>query len=91
MSSKIKKLLKRGIAKVSESTKSWIITNGSSTGVSKIVGEALAENPRFTQYISIGILNLNRVASGEDLNLSAQQADRSNIKQVLLRYINKYL
>jgi hypothetical protein len=83
VSSKIKKLLKRGIAKVSESTKSWIITNGSSTGVSKIVGEALAENPRFTQYISIGILNLNRVGSGEDLNLSAQQADRSNIKQVL--------
>lgn len=80
---KIKKLLKRGLAKVSESTKSWIITNGSNSGISKMIGEALAENPRFSEFVSIGILNLNRVASGYDLNQSAQQVDLKN-KQVLV-------
>ena len=80
MASKTKKLIKKGLAKVCESTKSWIITTGLSNGISKMIGEALAENPRFSEFVSIGIVNLCRVASGNELIASAQNNDDQHSK-----------
>ncbi len=72
----MKKLLKKGLAKVSESTNSWMITNGANSGISKMVGEALAESHCFSELVSIGILSLNRVACANELVQMAQQLDQ---------------
>lgn len=77
----MKKLIKRGIVKVSESTKSWILTSGSNNCVSKMIGEALAEHPKFSEFITIGILNLNRVALRNELVTLAKIDEHLN-KQV---------
>lgn len=70
--SKTRKLIKRGLTKVCESTESWIVTSGANSGVSKMVGDGLAESHRFAEFVTIGVISLQRVACGDELITMAQ-------------------
>ncbi|CAF1036957.1 unnamed protein product [Brachionus calyciflorus] len=70
MANSMKKAFKRGLIKASVSTDSWIITDGYSSGVSKLVGEAISENSHNTQVsnlVVIGISNSENVVYKEQL------------------------
>lgn len=69
MPNRMKKAFKRGLMKAAESTDSWIITHGFNSGVTKMVGEAVAENTFGTKLITIGILSLSVVAFHEKLKV----------------------
>lgn len=71
MPMRMKKAFKKGLVKTAESTDSWIITNGSSSGVMKLIGEAVAENSQHTKFTVIGILNRNSVAFRDKLEVKS--------------------
>ncbi len=69
MPNRMKKAFKRGLVKAAESTDSWVITNGFSSGVTKLVGEAVAENSHSSKLIALGIISLGVVAFHEKLQV----------------------
>lgn len=89
LSSKTKKLIKRGLTKVCESTRSLIITDGSDIGVSKMIGDGLAESHRFAEFVTIGIISLNRVANSNELINATAATNQQDNDQLRMAYKSK--
>lgn len=69
MSNRYKKALKRGLVKAAELVDCWILTNGFSSGINKIVGEAIAENSFGTKVTAIGVVSKSVISFNETLEV----------------------
>ena len=65
----MKKAFKKGLVKAAQTTDSIIVTNGSHSGVTKLVGEAVAENLHHKLNL-IGVVTWGTVAYREKLEVS---------------------
>ena len=65
---RMKRAFKKGLVKAAQSTNSIIITNGSHSGVAKLVGEAVSENAHHKLNV-IGIVSWGTVAYREKLEV----------------------
>jgi hypothetical protein len=70
MSNRYKKAFKRGLVKAAELVDCWILTNGFSSGISKIVGEAIAENSYRSNVTSIGVASKSVISYNRTLEVS---------------------
>ncbi len=89
ISNQMKKSFQRGLVESTKNFDSWIITNGASIGVSKLVGEAISNKVNNTKTKLIGILNWQTVAFRNDLE--TQNNRRLDQKNIIygLRQMNK--
>jgi hypothetical protein len=69
ISNRYKKAFKRGLVKAAELVDCWILTNGFSSGISKIVGEAIAENSFGTKVTAIGIASKSIITYNKSLDV----------------------
>ena len=88
ISNQMKKSFQRGLVESTKNFDSWIITNGSNIGVSKLVGEAISNKVNNTKTKLIGILNWQTVAFRNDLETRNRRIDQKNIIYGL-RQMNK--
>lgn len=83
--SRIKTSFKDGIAKIALSTNALIITGGTSTGVMKLVGDAIAIN---NEVIKKGRIKLLGIACLERIKFGELLSEDSDEKQVSFPFIN---
>jgi hypothetical protein len=69
MSSRYKKAFKQGLVKAAELVDCWILTNGFSSGITKVVGEAIAENSYKSKVTSIGVVSKSVISFNETLEV----------------------
>ncbi len=65
MPQRMRTAFKRGLIKAATSTNAWIITNGTNTGVVRLVGEAISEE--FNTLVVLGIASWGTIASRNKL------------------------
>jgi uncharacterized phage-like protein YoqJ len=69
LNNRLKKAFKKGLVKVAKNVVCWILTNGFSSGVSKLVGEAVAENSYDAKIVVIGIVSKSVICYNESLEV----------------------
>jgi hypothetical protein len=69
MSNRFKKAFKKGLVKAAENVECWILTNGFCSGISKLLGEAVAENSYGAKVTAIGIVSKSVISYNESLEV----------------------
>jgi hypothetical protein len=64
---RIRKAFKQGLIKVATSTGAWIITYGTTTGVTKLVSEIVSDEPKNDKLILIGMAQWGKTSMREKL------------------------
>ena len=64
---RMKKAFKRGLIKAAASTRAWIITGGTNTGVMRLVGEAVTEEFHATNITVLGIATWGAITNRDTM------------------------
>lgn len=70
ISKRIRKAFKQGLMKVATTTGAWIITYGTTTGVTKLVSEIVSDEPKNDNLILIGMAQWGKTSLKEKLVVS---------------------
>jgi hypothetical protein len=69
LNNRSKKAFKKGLVKATKNVECWILTNGYCSGISKLVGEAVAENSYGAKVTVIGIVSKSVISYNESLEV----------------------
>jgi transient receptor potential cation channel subfamily M protein 6 len=69
ISNRYKTAFKKGLVKAAENVECWILTNGFNSGISKLVGEAIAENSFGNKITLVGIVSKSVISFNESLEV----------------------